>query len=64
VSFEFEERKAKAPAKGKPEADGTDEAPVVAAKKTAARPVAKKAVAKKAVAKKAAIRRPAVKKAA
>jgi DNA topoisomerase-3 len=64
VSFEFEERKAKTPAKGKPEAGEAADAPVVAVKKTAARPVAKKAVAKKAVAKKAAVKRPAVKKAA
>jgi DNA topoisomerase-3 len=59
VSFEFEERKAKTPAKGKPEAGEPADAPEAAAKKTAARPVAKKAVAKK-----AAVKRPAVKKAA
>ena len=64
VSFEFEERKAKAPAKGKAEGDAAADAPVVAAKKTAVRPVAKKAVVKKAVVKKAAAKRPAVKKAA
>ncbi|MFS0755696.1 DNA topoisomerase III [Noviherbaspirillum sp. 1P10PC] len=56
VSFEFEERKAKPPAKGKAEAAGSDQAPAPAA--------VKKAVAKKAVAKKAAAKRPAVKKAA
>ncbi|MDQ2988406.1 MAG: topoisomerase C-terminal repeat-containing protein, partial [Pseudomonadota bacterium] len=64
VSFEFEERKAKTPAKGKAEGDAEAEAPVVAARKTAARPVAKKAVAKKAAVKRPVAKRPAVKKAA
>ena len=64
VSFEFEERKAKAPAKGAVDGDAPAESTAVAAKKTAAGPVAKKAVVKKAVAKKAAAKRPAVKKAA
>jgi len=64
VSFEFEERKAKTPAKGEPETGEPADAPVVAVKKTAARPVAKKAVAKKAAVKKAAVKRPTVKKAA
>ena len=64
VSFEFEERKAKAPAKGKPASDGEAEAPVVVAKKAAARPVAKKTVAKKAAVKRPAAKRPTVKKAA
>jgi DNA topoisomerase-3 len=54
VSFEFEERKAKAPAKGKGDAAEPGEAPAAV----------KKPVAKKAVAKKAAAKRPAVKKAA
>ena len=63
VSFEFEERKAKAPAKGRAvaEGDAPDEAPAVVAKKAVA---VKKTAAKKAVAKKAAVKRPAVKKAA
>src|SRR3954469_16330521 len=43
-SVQLEERKAKTPPKGKPDADAPAEAPAVAAKKTAARPVAKKAV--------------------
>jgi len=62
ISFEFEERKAKAPAKGKaaaldaaPEGEGDDVA--VAAK------VAKKPAAKKAAAKKPAAKKPAAKKA-
>jgi DNA topoisomerase-3 len=59
VSFEFEERKGKPPAKGKADAAEPGEAPAAVKK-----PVAKKAVAKKAVAKKAAAKRPAVKKAA
>jgi DNA topoisomerase III len=63
VSFEFEERKAKAPAKGKAAAKVEEEAPVAVAKKaaakTAAKPAAKKAVAKKAVAKKAAAKKAA-----
>ncbi|MFC7515442.1 DNA topoisomerase III [Herbaspirillum sp. GCM10030257] len=57
VSFEFEERKAKAPAKGKAaEKDAAaEEAPKKAAPaKSVAKPAAKKAVAKKASAKKAA----------
>jgi DNA topoisomerase-3 len=60
VSFEFEERKAKVPAKGKVKSKEdapskeVEEAPVKAAKKTTAKPPLKKAVAKKAVAKKAA----------
>jgi DNA topoisomerase-3 len=60
VSFEFEERKGKPPAKGKTDADGPEQA-AAAARKPAA---VKKPVAKKAVAKKAAAKRPAVKKAA
>jgi DNA topoisomerase-3 len=54
VSFEFEERKGKPPAKGKADAAEPGEAPAAV----------KKPVAKKAVAKKAAAKRPAVKKAA
>jgi DNA topoisomerase-3 len=58
VSFEFEERKAKLPAKGKgAKADETETAE--APKKAEAKPAVKKAVAKKAAAK-----RPAAKKAA
>jgi DNA topoisomerase III len=58
VSFEFEERKAKVPAKGKgAKADETETAE--APKKVEAKPAVKKAVAKKAAAK-----RPAAKKAA
>ncbi|HEY8605733.1 MAG TPA: DNA topoisomerase III [Noviherbaspirillum sp.] len=58
VSFEFEERKAKVPAKGK--AAGKDEvAQEEAPKRAAAKPAAKKAVAKKAVAKKAAAKKAA-----
>ena len=52
VSFEFEERKAKAPAKGK--ASEKKETQEDAPKKVAAKPAVKKAVAKKAAAKKAA----------
>jgi DNA topoisomerase-3 len=53
ISFEFEERKAKAPAKGKaPKA--TEEEAEKPAKKVAAKPAVKKAVAKKAATKKAA----------
>lgn len=59
VSFEFEERKAKAPAKGKAASESTAEAPEKIAKKPATKAPAKKAVAKKAVAKKAAARRAA-----
>jgi DNA topoisomerase-3 len=65
ISFEFEERKAKAPAKGKAAAandeaaEGADAAP--AAAKAAAKPAAK-AVAKKAPAKKPAVRKVAAKK--
>ena len=71
VSFEFEERKAKAPGKGKAAAVDdaeTDEAAsanvvkISAAKKPAAKPLAKKAVLKKAAPKKAAVRKPAAKK--
>ncbi|MES2299487.1 MAG: DNA topoisomerase III [Pseudomonadota bacterium] len=67
ISFEFEERKAKVPAKGKAaavKADGADElgadeaAPAKAVKKA----VAKKAVAKKPAAKKAPAKKPAAKK--
>lgn len=54
VSFEFEERKAKAPAKGKAAAKVAEEAVPEPAKKTAAKPAAKKAVAKKTATKKAA----------
>ena len=53
VSFEFEERKAKAPAKGKA-AKEADEAPAKTEKKVVAKPALKKAVAKKTAAKKAA----------
>ncbi|MEC5163871.1 DNA topoisomerase III [Janthinobacterium sp. CG_23.3] len=64
ISFEFEERKAKAPAKGKAAAvadpvdgaEGEDGAP--------AKATVKKAAAAKAPAKKAAVKKPAVKKAA
>jgi DNA topoisomerase-3 len=69
ISFEFEERKAKAPAKGKAapvadEAEGGDAAP--AAKKAAAKKAApaKKAAAKKAPAKKAAAKKAVAKKTA
>ena len=56
VSFEFEERKAKVPAKGKAtEKEAQEEAP----KKAAAKVPAKKAVAKKAVAKKTATKKAA-----
>ena len=59
ISFEFEERKAKAPAKGKAAAaadDGGEEKAAPAKKAAAAvkKPAAKKAVAKKPAAKKAA----------
>ncbi len=63
ISFEFEERKAKAPAKGKAAAavvDGEEgaDAPKAAVKKAAAKkPVAKKAAAKKPAAKKAAAKK-------
>jgi DNA topoisomerase-3 len=57
ISFEFEERKAKAPAKGKA-APVADEA-----EGEAAAPVAKKAAAKKAPAKKAPVKKAAAKKA-
>jgi DNA topoisomerase-3 len=62
ISFEFEERKAKAPAKGKAAAvaDGEEgaEAPKAAVKKAAAKkPAAKKAAAKKPAAKKAAAKK-------
>jgi DNA topoisomerase-3 len=53
VSFEFEERKAKVPAKGKAAtADAANDATEKADKKAAAKPAAKKAVAKKATVKK------------
>jgi len=55
VSFEFEERKGKPPAKGKADAGAPDEA----ATKPAARPVAKKAVAKKAAAKRSSVKKAA-----
>jgi DNA topoisomerase-3 len=60
ISFEFEERKAKAPAKGKAVTEDAEEAaakadkPARLAKKTAAKAPVKKAVAKKAPARKAA----------
>jgi DNA topoisomerase-3 len=52
VSFEFEERKAKAPAKGKAEAETAESA--APAKKAAAKPAVKKAAVRKTAAKKAA----------
>jgi DNA topoisomerase-3 len=59
VSFEFEERKAKVPAKGKA-AEGADaKAPEKGKKKTVAKAPAKKAVAKKTAAKKAPVRKAA-----
>ena len=70
ISFEFEERKAKAPAKGKAsaapvEGEVAEEAVKAPAKKAAAKKApAKKAAAKKAPAKKAAAKRAPVKKAA
>ena len=54
VSFEFEERKAKAPAKGKAVVSAASKTPEKIGKKTVAKPPVKKAVAKKAPAKKAA----------
>jgi DNA topoisomerase-3 len=54
VSFEFEERKAKAPAKGKAAVKASEEEVGKTVKKAAAKPAAKKAVAKKSAAKKAA----------
>ena len=76
VSFEFEERKAKAPAKGKAAAAGDVDGgeagagkivKISAAKKPAAKPIIKKAsltkaAPKKAVPKKTAVRKPAAKK--
>jgi len=62
VSFEFEERKPKAPAKGKVAAKATAEKPASVEKK-AEKPALKKAVAKKVVAKKA-VAKKAAKKAA
>jgi DNA topoisomerase-3 len=56
ISFEFEERKAKAPAKGKAAAEKEGEAAGPAAK-AVAKPAAKKAAAKKAPAKKAAAKK-------
>ncbi|WP_317201966.1 DNA topoisomerase III [Janthinobacterium sp.] len=74
ISFEFEERKAKAPAKGKAAAvaadgaegaDAAEAAPAkTAVKKAAAKAPAKKAVAKKTVVKKAAVKKAPAKKAA
>ncbi|HYD78996.1 MAG TPA: DNA topoisomerase III [Paucimonas sp.] len=68
VSFEFEERKAKAPAKGKAAAkEETEEAsaaPVKAAAKKAATKTAAKTAAKKPAAKKAVAKKTAAKKAA
>ena len=68
VSFDFEPRAAKAPAKGKPVkagAEAADAEPVkaTAVKVAAKKPVAKKAAAKKAVAKKAAAKSAPAKKA-
>jgi DNA topoisomerase-3 len=62
VSFEFEERKAKVPAKGKAAADTEQEAPAKTAVKAVAKVPAKKAVAKTTVAGKTAAKKPAVKK--
>ncbi|WLI89720.1 DNA topoisomerase III [Massilia sp. R2A-15] len=67
ISFEFEERKAKAPAKGKakPVADeGAEGAEEAVAKPAAKKAAAKKPAAKKPAAKKAAAKKPAAKKAA
>jgi DNA topoisomerase-3 len=65
ISFEFEERKAKAPAKGKAAAVADDAAPengeAVVAAKVAKKPAAKKAAAKPAAKKPAAKRAPAKK---
>lgn len=65
ISFEFEERKAKAPAKGKAAAvaEGADEAAAAPAKKTAAKKAApaKAAAAKKPAAKKAPAKKAAAK---
>ncbi|HEU4851680.1 MAG TPA: DNA topoisomerase III [Telluria sp.] len=63
ISFEFEPRKAKVPAKGKaaPEAEG-EEGAAPAAKAAAKKPAAKKAAAKKPAAKKAVAKKPAAKK--
>ncbi|QDZ29253.1 DNA topoisomerase III [Noviherbaspirillum sp. UKPF54] len=54
VGFEFEERKAKAPAKGKAAAKEEESPPAKTEKKAAEKPAVKKAAAKKSVAKKAA----------
>ncbi|MDB5842032.1 MAG: topB [Herminiimonas sp.] len=62
VSFEFEERKAKVPAKGKAAADTEQEAPAKTAVKAVAKVPAKKAIAKTTVAGKTAAKKPAVKK--
>jgi DNA topoisomerase-3 len=61
VSFEFEERKAKVPAKGKTaKADATEAADAAETpKKAVAKPAVKKAAAKKAVAKKTAAKKAA-----
>jgi DNA topoisomerase-3 len=59
VSFEFEERKAKAPAKGKAAAGAAAKAPQKTEKKAAAKPPAKKAVAKKTAARKTPARKAA-----
>ncbi|HJU70950.1 MAG TPA: DNA topoisomerase III [Paucimonas sp.] len=64
VSFEFEERKAKAPAKDKAAVKEVEEAPVKAEKTVAAKSAVKKAVAKKAVAKKTVAKKAAPRKAA
>ena len=65
ISFEFEERKAKAPAKGKAAADGEEAADAKpAAKKAPAKAVSKVAAKPKPAAKKPAVRKAAPKKAA
>ena len=63
ISFEFEERKAKAPAKGKV-AKVAAEGDQAAVETVALKPAAKKAAAKKVAAKKAPAKKPAVKAAA
>jgi len=64
VSFEFEERKAKAPAKGKAAKPSDDAVAVAPVEKAVAKVPLKKAVAKKAPAKKAAAKKTVAKKAA
>ncbi|MDC8760647.1 DNA topoisomerase III [Janthinobacterium fluminis] len=70
ISFEFEERKAKVPAKGKAaavadaDAEGAEAAPLKATAKKAAAKAPAKAPAKKAPAKKAAVKKAPAKKAA